>query len=223
MNKALLFLLLLVSVTACKRKEKKGEDKVYLQYKQYEQIAKNYGLTPIDSTKLALDEYIKIFPTDARAHAFLGRLFYDLKQNDQALAAYQKAINLNPQMAEGYSGAGAIFGLLEQSDSAIYYLQEALAHRDSSAYTFMNLSLQYSKSQLNKNTALALVDSALQKTPTAPVYAGLSFVLKKLGDKERSESLFQQAKDAGLKDTIGFVDVLKGQQKLTDFYTKNNY
>ena len=49
MKQALLFLLVLVSLTACKRKEKKGEDKLYLQYTQYNEIVKKYGVATTDS------------------------------------------------------------------------------------------------------------------------------------------------------------------------------
>lgn len=223
MKQVLLFFFVLVTMTACKRKEKKEEDKVYQQYKQYAQLVKKYSTASLDSTKLALEEYIKTFPTDARAHVFHGRIFYNLKQYEQAIDAYKKAIALNPKMAEGYSGAGAIFGVLDKSDSAVFYLQQALALNDSSAYTYMNLALQYLKLDSGKNATLALADSALHKMPTAPVYAGISFVMNKLGEKTQSEKLFQQAKEAGLKDTLGFAAVLSGQAKLTDYYTNNNY
>jgi tetratricopeptide (TPR) repeat protein len=223
MKQALLFLLVLVSLTACKRKEKKGEDKLYLQYTQYNEIVKKYGVATTDSIKLALDEYIKTFPADARAWAFYGRVFFDLKQYEQSIAAYQKAIALNPNMAEGYSGAGAIFGVLEKPDSSICYLNQAIIHNDSSAYTYMNLSLMYLQLDSSKTATSALADSALQKLPTAPVYAGISYVMNQLGEKTRSENLFQKAKELELRDTLGFTEVLAGKRKLIDYYTNNNY
>jgi len=215
--------LILFSLGACKRKEKKGEDKVFKQYKQYALIVKNYGVAPFDSTKLAVDTYLQTFPTDARAWAFLGRLYYDMNKLNEALAAYHQAIQLNPNMPEGYSGAGAIHGILDRTDSSIYYLTQALQHKDSSAYTFLNLAIQYTKTDTNKLTITSLVDSSLTKQPTASVYAGLSFVMEKIGNSERSSALFDQAKAEGLKDTLGFVDVLSGKQKLYDYYLKNNY
>jgi hypothetical protein len=75
----------------------------------------------------------------------------------------------------------------------------------------------------SKTATSALADSALQKLPTAPVYAGISYVMNQLGEKTRSENLFQQAKELGLRDTLGFAEVLAGKRKLIDYYTNNNY
>ncbi|MBK8659984.1 MAG: hypothetical protein IPN22_14235 [Bacteroidetes bacterium] len=215
--------LLLWSLYGCKEKVKSESDKQYDQYVAYEKIYAGYGQLPSDSTLLQIEQYLAGFPEDARAWSLLARLRYDRQEMSEAMAAYRKAITLNPRYTVGYAGLGSIFNQLDMNDSAAFYLEQAVALRDSSAYTFLNLALLNMKTN-HKAEALAYVDSTiLTGDSSAAVYAGLSFVNHQLGEAKTSAMLLQLAKELGLKDTLLFTEVLRGTVRIDSFYKKNGY
>ena len=209
---------------ACRHKEQKPEQNIeYQHYLHYKDIYNAYGKAPSDTTQKQLEDFLKEFPADARAWTFYARFLYNQNKVDAALAAYRKAIENNPRYTESYSGAGAIFNTKDNNDSAAYYLNKAVELHDSSAYTFLNLSMLYMKLK-EKEKSLAFADSAFVKQDSsAAVCAGLGFIYSELKEKNKSAQLVQMAKTYGLKDTASFVDVLNKKLRIEQYYRLNNY
>ncbi|MFM2307296.1 MAG: hypothetical protein RLZZ367_1965, partial [Bacteroidota bacterium] len=105
-------------------------------------------------------------------------------------------------------------------DSAEFYLQKALSLHDTSAYTWLNLSLVAIKNH-NKPAAMAAADSAFSRLPHSPVIAsGLSYVYLLAGDTTLSRSYYTKAINNGLLDTALFNSVLNGTLPLQNYYSK---
>lgn len=223
MKNMALILFCIFSISSCKPKVKSGSDKKYELYSQYDEIFRTYGRVPLDSTEAKLNVLLAAFPEDARAWSFYARIMYDKGNYTQAIDAYRKTITYNPRFTMGYAGLGSLYNQLDQNDSALYYLEKAVELKDSSAYTFLNLSMLNLKTN-NKERALAFIDSTIfTGDSSAAVYAGLSFVQHKLGNKAESDLLLQIAKENGLTDTASFDDVLAGKIRIDSFYKKNGY
>lgn len=225
MKKAGLFifvLLLLWVQFSCRQKARQRlPDRKMLMATEYKAIYESYRNLPADSVEKKLNVFLKKYPDSYAGRSFYAWVFFELGQVDSSLNAYKQLIVLAPQKAEGYAGAGAIYNTLNQNDSAENYLLHAVALRDSSPYTFLNLSVLYMK----KNEPLksfAFADSSLLKGDSiASICAGLSFVYHKQNEKAKSELYYNRAVQLGLKDTASFNKVLRGEMKIEDYYRKN--
>lgn len=218
----ILVLLLLLFQNACRQKARQRlPDKKMQMAVDYKAIYESYRKSPADSVEQKLNAFLKKYPDNYAGRSFYAWVLFELGQADSSLAAYKQLIALAPQKAEGYAGVGAIYNTLNQNDSAENYLFHAIALRDSSPYTFLNLSVLYMK----KNEPLksfAFADSCLLKGDSvASICAGLSFVYQKQNEKAKSAQFYDRAVQLGLKDTASFNKVLSGEMKIEDYYRKN--
>lgn len=225
MKKSVLFtvvLLFLLAQNACRQKARQRlPDKKLQMDMDYKAVYELYRKSPADSVAQKLNSFLKKYPDNYAGRSFYAWVLFELGRVDSSVEAYKQLIVLAPQKAEGYAGAGAIYNTLNQNDSAENYLLHAIALRDSSPYTFLNLSVLYMK----KNEPLksfAFADSCLLKGDSlASILAGLSFVYNKQNEKAKSALFYERAVKSGLKDTASFNKVLSGEMKIEDYYRKN--
>ena len=225
MKKPGLFILVLsflLAQNACRQKARQRlPDKKMQMASEYKAIYESYRKLPADSVEQKLNAFLKKYPDNYAGRSFYAWILFELGQLDSSLDAYKQLIALAPQKAEGSAGAGAVYNTLNQNDSAENYLLRAISLRDSSPYTFLNLSVLYMK----KNESLksfAFADSCLLKGDSvASILAGLSFVYHKQNEKAKSALFYSRAVKSGLKDTASFNKVLNGEMKIEDYYRKN--
>ena len=189
-------------------------------YRLYNEIYNQWGKESADSTQQKLDVYLQEFPENADAQMLAGNLAYWHADYEKAIAHNRAAIALQPGQAVYYSALGTVYNVQDKIDSAEKYLLKAVALKDSSLYTFLNVSIVYLKKD-DKEKSFAFADSAYAIGSFSPdVCSGLSFVYDRWNEETRSRQLFEHAIAVGLKDTSAFKDVLAGKLKLEDFYRK---
>ncbi len=170
-----------------------------------------------------LDSFLLVYPTDSRAWAFYGRVKYDMNLPEDALVAYRNSIRFESLFSEGYLGLGSVFNVLNNYDSAEFYLNKALLLNDSSAYTYLNLSMLKMKKG-EKANSFSLADSAyFYEDSSAVICSGLSYVYAQQKARQKSAEMFERAVSLRLKDTATFSQVLQGTVKIEDYYRKNKY
>jgi Tfp pilus assembly protein PilF len=221
---ALLFVsVCLVWVAGCskhKAPSTDAEDNTF--YSMYRDIYRAYNKIPLDSTNIQLKNYLARFPENTDAWAFYGNTLFRLGQDKDAALAYHKAIDGDNEKGIYYSGLGTVLNAENELDSSEKYLLKALALKDSSPYTTLNLSMLYLK-QNNKEKSLAFADSTLHRAPSsAAVLAGLSFVYFALNEPQTGNEKYSLAVQNGLKDTAAFTNVLNGKMKIEDYYRINS-
>ncbi len=225
MKQTVLFFFLftfLMSENSCRQKARQRlPDKKVQMANEYKVIYESFRKIAADSVEQNLNAFLKKYPDNYAGRSFFAWILFELGHMDSSLNAYKQLIVLAPQKAEGYAGAGAVYNTLNQNDSAENYLLHAIALRDSSPYTFLNLSVLYMKKN-EPFKSFAFADSCLLKGDSLPsVLAGLSFVYNKQNEKEKSNEFYQRAVLMGLSDTVSFLNVLRGEMKIEDYYRKN--
>jgi len=192
-------------------------------YSIYRDIYRNYNKIPLDSTNRQLRDYLAEFPENSDAWAFYGYTWFRLDSDAQAVMAYRRAIAGDDQKAAYYAGLGTAFNVQNKLDSAEECLLKALALRDSSPYTTLNLSMLYLKRN-DREGSLAFADSTFLRDRSSPlILAGLSFVYFALNQPEQGTEKYSLAVKNGLKDTTSFKDVLNGKMKIENYYRLNSY
>ena len=68
--------------------------------------------------KQLLDELIKRYPGDERAHNALGNWYFGQQEYAAAAKAYQKAIAINPEFSQPYNQLGYVLRFMERYDEA---------------------------------------------------------------------------------------------------------
>lgn len=217
-------LFAVVTIEGCGQKGGKPKmDKGKQQYVKYRQIFKEYSKVPLDSTIQRIDSFLLAFPQDARAWAFYGRVMYDAGKPEKSVVYYKNAIQFNPRFSEGYAGAGSVYYVLNQNDSAEYYLYKAEALNDSSAYTFLNLSMLCQLNGKSEKCKEYADKAYLYGDSSAAVCSGLSYVFSRQKDKTRSADMYKRAVQMGLTDTVGLNEVLQGKTPIQTFFRNNRY
>jgi cytochrome c-type biogenesis protein CcmH/NrfG len=75
----------------------------------------------MDASKI-LEELSRQHPQDEAVLYYLGRIYQERRQYDQALALFEKVHKLNPAFIEVYYNLGTVYGEKKQLGPAHYYL-----------------------------------------------------------------------------------------------------
>ena len=81
---------------------------------------------------------IEVAPSNASAHASLGRVYYDLKKHDESIAEYNKAISINPNEADAYN-AGWAYCYSGRAKKAIPYFEKKKRLDPKSPWAYLGL------------------------------------------------------------------------------------
>ena len=91
-----------------------------------------------------LQTAIEMNPSDAKAHYYLGNLWYDKRQYDEAIACWEESIKINKNFATAYRNlAIAYYNKRNDKQKALQYLEKAFALDDTDARVFMELDQLY--------------------------------------------------------------------------------
>lgn len=93
---------------------------------------------------IILQAAIAINPSDAKASYYLGNLWYDKRQYDEAIECWEKSIRLDDSFATPYRNlAIAYFNKRNDRQKALQYLEKAFELDDSDARVLMELDQLY--------------------------------------------------------------------------------
>lgn len=167
------FLLFIVfsALCSCKNKTAVATDPQQNRYyRLYNEIYNQWGKESADSTQQKLDVYLQEFPENADAQMLAGNLAYWHADYEKAIAHNRAAIALQPGQAVYYSALGTVYNVQNKIDSAEKYLLKAVALKDSSLYTFLNVSIVYLKKD-DKEKALPLPIRLMPLAVFRPMFA----------------------------------------------------
>jgi tetratricopeptide (TPR) repeat protein len=92
----------------------------------------------------ALQFAIEHNPEDGFAPYYLGNLFYDKRQYDDAIALWEKSIRINPLFPTAFRNLGiAVFNKLNNSELSVEYYEKAFSLDTSDARVLMELNQLY--------------------------------------------------------------------------------
>lgn len=99
-------------------------------------------------------------PQGARAHYYLGCLYYDRRQYDMAIAAWERSAAIDPQFPTVWRNlALAYFNKLDRKDTAVEYMERAFSLNPTDARILMELDQLYKRMQRPHEERLALLES----------------------------------------------------------------
>lgn len=108
---------------------------------------------------VALTEATRQNPCGARAHYYLGCLFYDRRQYDVAIKAWECSAELDATMPMVWRNlALAYFNKLDRKETAVEYMERAFALNPSDARILMELDQLYRRMQRPHAMRLALLE-----------------------------------------------------------------
>jgi tetratricopeptide (TPR) repeat protein len=136
-------------LNACNFKKKSKDTETNEYYADYVTIYKNYKHVSADSTKQALESYLKKFPLEARAWSFLGAVYLASKDYKKAQSAFDKALSLDSNLANAYSAQGFLQYKANNIEKAKALYLKGISKGDSSLQTKINLLIVYSKTMSN--------------------------------------------------------------------------
>ena len=125
-------------ITANKSNEELAKPKLYIA-----KAAKLLEIGNIDQAREYLLQAIRIDPTDAMAHYYLGAVCVETKDIDDTIDAFGEAIRLQPRLANAYSNRGSSYGQQRNFQKAIEDYNEAIRLDPSDAKALANRALAY--------------------------------------------------------------------------------
>ncbi len=95
----------------------------------------------------------------------MGSVYNNLKNYEQAIAAYQKAINIKPDYHEAWNNLGIVYATgLKDYEQAHFCYQQALSIHPDDGDVFYNIAYTYSLQQQKPN-ALHYLQKAIALNP----------------------------------------------------------
>lgn len=108
---------------------------------------------------LALETAIEAVPSDARAPYYLGNLYYDKRQYDLAVSAWEKSASLDPSFPTVWRNlALAYYNKLHDSARAREFMERAYSLDESDARVLMELDQLYRKLHVPHSDRLAFLE-----------------------------------------------------------------
>ncbi|MFN8278558.1 MAG: hypothetical protein U0T84_13850 [Chitinophagales bacterium] len=130
-------------------------------YADYVKIYEGYGVKPLDSTKLALNDFLTAFPNDAKAWAFYGKVLLDQDSLEAARKAYERGYALDSLMPWNCSGLGVVASRTGDYSSAERWFTLGQKLGDSTLLLPLNLSI--AELMLNKKETARVQADVLAK------------------------------------------------------------
>lgn len=107
---------------------------------------------------LALEAALEVNPEDGNAHHYLGNIFYDKRQYDEARKHWESAARLHPDFPTTWRNLALLYyNKLNDSDKALEAMERAFALDETDARVLMELDQLYKKLQRPYNERLDLL------------------------------------------------------------------
>ena len=105
----------------------------------------------IASQKESLEKH-----ADYRGYVTLGMFYHVIKDDENAVLAYQKAIDMNPKKGEAYASLGALYVSQHDAANALPLLEKASEYEPNIAIIQANLAVAYAMYGDREKSAAAL-------------------------------------------------------------------
>jgi Flp pilus assembly protein TadD len=150
----------------------------------------NHGEGP--RAQALINRYIELRPQDARGHYLLGVILYSLKQFSGARVSLERSLSL-----AHYTDAEYYLGMIAHNEGdemkAVEWLQRALVSDETNAAAHTALGISYVR-QKDYAKARPELERAIELAPKdTTAHYQLGIVYARLGEKERSQSMFALA------------------------------
>src|SRR5215212_7799651 len=124
----------------------------------------------LDKAHARIDQALSGYPNVAALHylnaySALAALYINTKQEDRAIAEYQKIIAKRPENAAPYTLIGMLEYQRQNYDAAVDNYRKALEKDPNSAYAANNLAWLYADGKGNLDEAVRLAQGVVQKNP----------------------------------------------------------
>lgn len=145
---------------------------------------------------LALQAALTVNPGDAKAWYYLGNLWYDKRQHDDAIAAWERSVELDPAFPTALRNlALGCFNKRGDHDRAVRLLEAAYALDPSDSRVLMELDQLYKRLNRPHDERLALLDE--HRTAVADrddLYLEYATLLNQTGRYEEARAMIDRRK-----------------------------
>jgi tetratricopeptide (TPR) repeat protein len=147
----------------------------------------------LDEVKI-LQLAMEVDPSDAKAPYYLGNLFYDKRQYDDALANWEKAAKLDDKFPTVFRNlAIAYFNKQNDAEKALKYFEKAFALDTTDARVLMELDQLYKRLNYPTSVRLKFLEDHLQVAEQRDdVYLERVTLYNLLGEYDKALSLLMQ-------------------------------
>lgn len=212
--------ILLISfalVAGCNSKKKKEDTETNAYYADYVAIYKNYKQVNADSTKQALETYLKKFPLEAKAWSFLGTVYLDGKEYDKALPIFQKAIVLDSNLAHPYSALGFLYYKKKDFANAEANYRKGLLKGDSSLQSSVNRLVLHSFTTPADSCRKEIAQLQTKTIKEQPFLFAIACVYHRMHDSAKRDSFFTICEATKHLQKTDREAILRDENSISDF------
>ena len=120
----------------------------------------------------AVAQQVKLEPNNAAAWTELGNLYYDTKQPDKAIAAYEKSLSLHPGNPDVLTDLGVMYREVHNYNKALECFNKAIAVNPAHIIAQFNKSIVLEYDKHDKAGALAALKELAANKPDAVLPGG---------------------------------------------------
>ena len=151
-----------------------------------------------DSGNLALAEVLlkratEVDPKNKYAWNNLGLVYLSTRQNDQAIAAFQKQIEVNPYDEYAYNNLGRVYWQERKYDDAVKAFNKQLANNPLDKYAHANLGAMYAEWHKYDLAAPELEKAASLSPDNPELQVSLGDAYLNLGEDQKALAAFDHA------------------------------
>jgi tetratricopeptide (TPR) repeat protein len=175
--------------------DQKGDASNALEcYKKAATMSEDYCFPNKIEEVLALQAAVKVNPTDAKAHYYLGNFWYANRQYTEAQNAWEKSLVLDDTFAITHRNLSLLyFNKTEQKVLARTHLEKAFSLDDTDARLLMELDQFYKKINVPADQRLALLEKHIDLTTSRDdLYLERVALYNTIGDFEKSSELMSK-------------------------------
>lgn len=212
-----ILLLSFALVAGCNSKKKKEDTETNAYYADYVAIYKSYKQVTADSTKHALEAYLKKFPLEAKAWSFLGTVYLDEKEYDKAVPVFQKAIVLDSNLAHPYSALGFLYYKKNDFRNAEVNYAKGLLKGDSSLQSSINRLVLHSFTTPADSCRKEMAQLQTQTIKEQPFLFAIACVYHRIHDTAKRDSFLTLCEVTKNLQKADREAILKNENRISDF------
>jgi tetratricopeptide (TPR) repeat protein len=135
----------------------------------------------------------EVDPKNKFAWNNLGRIYFEMRQDGQAIACYQKQIEVNPYDEFAYNNLGRVYWNERKYDDAVKAFNKQLENNPLDKFAHANLGAMYEEWH-KYDLAVAELEKAASLTPDSPdLQVSLGNAYLNLGQDDKGLAAFDQA------------------------------
>src|ERR1700728_1610231 len=135
----------------------------------------------------------EVDPKNKFAWNNLGRIYFEMRQDGQAIACYQKQIEVNPYDEFAYNNLGRVYWNERKYDDAVKAFNQQLENNPLDKFAHANLGAMYEEWH-KYDLAVAELEKAASLTPDSPdLQVSLGNAYLNLGQDDKALAAFDQA------------------------------